>query len=31
VECVRIVKKLLLTKILKVKFDLQLAYDLKLL
>ena len=31
VECVRIVKKLLLTKILKIKFDLQLAYDLKLL
>ena len=31
VECVRIVKKLLLTKILKTKFDLQLAYDLKLL
>ena len=30
-ECVRIVKKLLLTKILRVKFDLQLAYDLKLL
>ena len=31
VECVRIVKKLLLTQILKTKFDLQLAYDLKLL
>ena len=30
-ECVRIVRKLLLTKILRVKFDLQLAYDLKLL
>ena len=30
-ECVRIVKKLLLTKILRVKFDLQLAYDLKLI
>ena len=30
-ECVRIVRKLLLTKILRVKFDIQLAYDLKLL
>jgi len=30
-ECVRIVKKLLLSDILKEKFDLQLAYELKLL
>ena len=30
-ECVRIVKKLLLSDVLKDKFDLQLAYDLKLL
>ena len=30
-ECVRIVKKLLFRKILRVKFDLQIAYDLKLL
>ena len=30
-ECVRIVKKLLLSDALKEKYDLQLAYDLKLL
>jgi hypothetical protein len=30
-ECVRIVKKLLLTDVLKRKFDLQLAYDIKIL
>jgi len=30
-ECVRIVKKLLLTNVLKKKFDLQLAYDIKIL
>ena len=30
-ECVRIIKKLLLSDVLKEKHDLQLAYDLKLL
>ena len=30
-ECTRIVKKLLLTDVLKKKFDLQLAYDIKIL
>ena len=30
-ECTRIVKKLLLSDVLKEKHDLQLAYELKLL